>query len=726
MVKPVSFPQWATAGQLDPITGAPNKVEPTSEFKVSGLKRREPLPRAYVNYQFDLISDWLEYFDENLSGSSDLVIATPSDYGAAGNGITDDTQAILDTIAAADVVVIERPYLFTSNIVCDKFIKCISSGELIYDGTEGTEQDKPLTITAKFFGDIKISGSNKSVRLLFLDPQGGEQYGGKVIVQDLVAANDTQYISAGCVTLTGTVNIESIHAKNFTNTGHVNDSLPQGVVPVSGSTLKTNALYGEDIESLLVTPSGSEVYVSTIECTRCEDNGIYNLGGKIVFGTMSWTAGTQDEPIVNRGYLYGDLLIVEGAASACFNVEDAEYTEIRDIIARPLQGTNLNDPIAVRDNIPNQVWYHRSGNTANGPIKVGSVTGDVAVSVIRTGYSSGSTERFALESMDINLWYDESDTDWDRGNFLQLDGITQFDIREAKVNIIDAKGTIDLEGVERLFNAYWSPTKFSTLENLDVIFTNMDGSFVTTGSLGANFRGQRQTSNLVIRGARWQVNTTTVYAREQTPDRTQRDVFLSGQEPQSGYWFEGQIFQTLDSDDIEFFKCNTTGEVGLGAKFSRQILDGFGYTYGNLKGASSTVYSANLWNTVDISGVNSNIGGAISGNSLLLSAGKYIVHAQVSAQDASGSSNTILEGALRLTSADPAFDTVEGCKYRSQVETGVVDTLLIQPSLGGSFELSDSATVTLEINPSQISLQQNGNGDRPSVYITCTRVGIAN
>lgn len=45
--------RWADNNVNDPITGAPNKVAPTSGIKNSGLDRNEPLARAYVNYQFD-------------------------------------------------------------------------------------------------------------------------------------------------------------------------------------------------------------------------------------------------------------------------------------------------------------------------------------------------------------------------------------------------------------------------------------------------------------------------------------------------------------------------------------------------------------------------------------------------------------------------------------------------------------------------------------------------
>lgn len=40
MVRPsAGFPTWATNNEVDPVTGVQNKTEPSTEFKLSGLKR---------------------------------------------------------------------------------------------------------------------------------------------------------------------------------------------------------------------------------------------------------------------------------------------------------------------------------------------------------------------------------------------------------------------------------------------------------------------------------------------------------------------------------------------------------------------------------------------------------------------------------------------------------------------------------------------------------------
>lgn len=51
-ITPDNF-KWADLDVNDPISGNPNKVEPDSSLKNSGLLAGEPLPRSYINYQFD-------------------------------------------------------------------------------------------------------------------------------------------------------------------------------------------------------------------------------------------------------------------------------------------------------------------------------------------------------------------------------------------------------------------------------------------------------------------------------------------------------------------------------------------------------------------------------------------------------------------------------------------------------------------------------------------------
>lgn len=68
---PTTLPEWASQDQNDPVTGAPNKIEPTPSFKLSGVNRNEAILRAYLNYELDNIADWVSYLDDaTISGQA--------------------------------------------------------------------------------------------------------------------------------------------------------------------------------------------------------------------------------------------------------------------------------------------------------------------------------------------------------------------------------------------------------------------------------------------------------------------------------------------------------------------------------------------------------------------------------------------------------------------------------------------------------------------------------
>lgn len=47
--------RWASVSELDPLTGLPNKSPIPEEFKGSGAKSNQPVPRQWINTQFDEI-----------------------------------------------------------------------------------------------------------------------------------------------------------------------------------------------------------------------------------------------------------------------------------------------------------------------------------------------------------------------------------------------------------------------------------------------------------------------------------------------------------------------------------------------------------------------------------------------------------------------------------------------------------------------------------------------
>lgn len=61
--RPTDKPKWASVLENDIITGAPNKEKPSSEYEVSGNKRKQPILRSHFNWILDNISKWIDYLD---------------------------------------------------------------------------------------------------------------------------------------------------------------------------------------------------------------------------------------------------------------------------------------------------------------------------------------------------------------------------------------------------------------------------------------------------------------------------------------------------------------------------------------------------------------------------------------------------------------------------------------------------------------------------------------
>lgn len=62
--------EWAELSETDPTTGTTNKIQPTRQFRDSGLKAKQPLPRQFFNWMVSNISDWLDFLIEQLDVNS--------------------------------------------------------------------------------------------------------------------------------------------------------------------------------------------------------------------------------------------------------------------------------------------------------------------------------------------------------------------------------------------------------------------------------------------------------------------------------------------------------------------------------------------------------------------------------------------------------------------------------------------------------------------------------
>lgn len=85
--RPTDKPKWASVLENDIITGAPNKEKPSSEYEVSGNKRKQPILRSHFNWILDNISKWIDYLD---SVNNTIVVDTVVYVSVTGSDLVGD------------------------------------------------------------------------------------------------------------------------------------------------------------------------------------------------------------------------------------------------------------------------------------------------------------------------------------------------------------------------------------------------------------------------------------------------------------------------------------------------------------------------------------------------------------------------------------------------------------------------------------------------------------
>lgn len=99
MAKPTKFPEWAELPYVDPVVGGSNIVEPPTQLKNTGWLRKQKPPANYMNWLFNLINQWIEYFDGEFTndiqtGDVKASYRKPSDAGMDGFWVIMDDGSI--------------------------------------------------------------------------------------------------------------------------------------------------------------------------------------------------------------------------------------------------------------------------------------------------------------------------------------------------------------------------------------------------------------------------------------------------------------------------------------------------------------------------------------------------------------------------------------------------------------------------------------------------------
>lgn len=143
--KPTEKLIWALNDVTDPVTSAPNKRKPSSEFELEGLKRNEPLFRDHINWALNNVGLWIDYLENvnsTITQDKTLYISTTGN-DTTGDGSLGNPYATLH--AAFDSL--------NGVPIADNVVVTMSLEAGDYTFTQ------PLIITHPYAGRIEIVGA---------------------------------------------------------------------------------------------------------------------------------------------------------------------------------------------------------------------------------------------------------------------------------------------------------------------------------------------------------------------------------------------------------------------------------------------------------------------------------------------------------------------------------------------------------------------------------------
>ncbi len=78
MSRPSEKPNWATDNIVDPENGSANKIVPTTDKQQYGQRTEQNTIRQDINYLFNKIREWIQFFDEQTAVNDVYIVADNS------------------------------------------------------------------------------------------------------------------------------------------------------------------------------------------------------------------------------------------------------------------------------------------------------------------------------------------------------------------------------------------------------------------------------------------------------------------------------------------------------------------------------------------------------------------------------------------------------------------------------------------------------------------------
>jgi hypothetical protein len=359
-------------------------------------------------------------------------IVSVKDFGAKGDGSTDDTEAIRLADGSNIAAYYFPPGTYcANNLVLTKPFDMDVNAVIKYNGSNDNDVLINFNGNNVALGRVNVDGNSTNPLGLFTINGNGNT------VEEVNAANQTcpaDGIANGAVKFLGNGNIiKRCTGENLTNGGNANVSLPQLLTFGGASNQNTcEILYGNNIRAGIVGFStGTINYVGHAEYTNINDNGCYMIMGYTSVKTLRYDGADEVLVSIGGGGDFGTVIVTSaGGDNAVVGINNSNAITIGEIL--------LHGP-----NSPAIILRSRGDSTqVCAPLKIGRIAGGFFGNEPFFLDDTGKLDTLSIDCVDITHFLNANSL---TGSWSKLDAAQRLNLGKINIKVVDTtNGTGDL------------------------------------------------------------------------------------------------------------------------------------------------------------------------------------------------------------------------------------------------------------------------------------------